>query len=354
MIEELKRVDTRVSTQHKDEIVSLLRVSARLGAEPMLVQASTGNASIKLDDLLWIKASGQWLADARDRSILIPVELARVRDNLAHGRDAVADIGCDGNGAMRPSIETSMHAVLPHRVVIHVHSINTIAFAVQEDGPSQLAQRLRGMRWAWVPYAPSGLPLARGIQAAMAQSPGADIFVLGNHGLVIGAEDCATAEKLLREVEQRVATAPRCVPEPDLGALESVAGALQWCLPKSSALHALGCDAVSRNIVMGGVLYPCQAIFFGPCTPMLRRSARMSELRTRFADFAGSSSFVIVEGCGVMVNADMTLAESAMLAGLAQIVQRIGALAHIRYLEGTELLRVLTANAGNYRQPGVS
>ena len=27
-----------------------------------------------------------------------------------------------------------MHAVMPHRVVIHVHSVNAIAWAVRRDG----------------------------------------------------------------------------------------------------------------------------------------------------------------------------------------------------------------------------
>ncbi len=47
------------------EISALLELSARIGADPMLTQASTGNTSIKLDGVLWIKASGKWLARAK-------------------------------------------------------------------------------------------------------------------------------------------------------------------------------------------------------------------------------------------------------------------------------------------------
>ena len=35
--------------------------SARVGNNPLLVQAGSGNTSIKLDGVLWIKASGKWL-----------------------------------------------------------------------------------------------------------------------------------------------------------------------------------------------------------------------------------------------------------------------------------------------------
>ena len=37
---------------------------------------------------------------------------------------------------------------------------------------------------------PSGLPLAREIEKAVSASADTDVFVLGNHGLVIGADHC--------------------------------------------------------------------------------------------------------------------------------------------------------------------
>jgi hypothetical protein len=54
------------------------------------------------------------------------------------------------------SIETAMHAVLAHRVVLHVHCVNTIAWAVRQDAPVQLEHVLHGMRWLWIPYVENG------------------------------------------------------------------------------------------------------------------------------------------------------------------------------------------------------
>src|SRR6185437_11806138 len=52
------------------EVNGLRRLSARLGRDPRLVQASNGNTSVKRDGTLWIKASGRWLANAmREDSI---------------------------------------------------------------------------------------------------------------------------------------------------------------------------------------------------------------------------------------------------------------------------------------------
>lgn len=44
------------------EFEALLDLSARVGADPDLVQGAGGNTSIKEGGTLWIKASGLWLA----------------------------------------------------------------------------------------------------------------------------------------------------------------------------------------------------------------------------------------------------------------------------------------------------
>ena len=227
------------------EIDSLREVSARVGREPLLVQAATGNTSIKLGGVLWIKASGKWLADANQDEILIPVNLAQTLALIDQNADpAGQSVVLDGK-SLHASIETAMHSVLPHRVVLHVHSVNTIAWAVREDGRAELASRLEGIDWQWIPDVPSGLPLAHAIEAATARAPHAKVFVLSNHGLVVCADDCESAEELLREVEWRVAIVPRCAPEAKWGVLDRISEGSSWQVPRSVELHALGTDGVS-------------------------------------------------------------------------------------------------------------
>src|ERR1700687_2751354 len=101
-----------------------------------------------------------------------------------------------------------MHAILRHRVVIHVHSIKHLVWAIRLDGPDQLKERLAGLQWQWIPYASSGIPLAREIEKAVAGAPKTDVLILGNHGLVVCGHDCYAAEKLLCKVERRLAITP--------------------------------------------------------------------------------------------------------------------------------------------------
>src|SRR5712664_3179095 len=337
-----------LSTRDQRELVSLRDLSARVGSDPLLVQASNGNTSIKLDGILWIKASGKWLAHATQEEMLVPLELAEVKESVLNDTE-IASPDTRKN-ELRPSIETAMHAVLRHRIVIHVHSINAIAWAIRLDGPGQLEERLAGLHWRWIPYAASGMPLAREVEKAAAGAPETDVLILGNHGLVVCGQDCRTAEALLGEVERRLAIIPRGFPKPDTAVLAMIARFSKWQFPDVESLHALGTDAVSRKILRGGVLYPCQAIFLGQTMPLLPPAVVISKSSERFNGNDGTPAFVAVERSGVMLNEKMTSAERATLIGLMQVTQRTEESARLRYLKGVEVTDVLSKGAYGYKK----
>jgi rhamnose utilization protein RhaD (predicted bifunctional aldolase and dehydrogenase) len=339
-----------VSGTNHSEIQALIDVSARLGRDPLLVQAGSGNTSLKIDGVLWIKASGKWLAHATQQEIFVPVDLVEIKSCIQRKRDFVAQYTSPSGHRLVPSIETAMHAVVPRAVTLHVHSVNTIAWAVQQDGPAHLADRLVGLPWQWIPYVGSGLPLAREVEKTFSNSPETEILVLGNHGLVVCGEDVTAAEELLFQVEKRLAIEPRPAPEPDRALLQRIARGSEWCLPDLEAVHALSTDAISRAILVEGILYPCQAIFLGPSTPVMASSLPVSEAIEQHECCNGARPrFFVVEGSGVIVSESMTRAEREMLLGLAEVVRRIDVEASIRYLTRAELTSVQNAEAYQYR-----
>ncbi len=325
------------------EIESLLEVSARLGADPLLIQAATGNTSLKSDGVLWIKASGKWLAHADREEILIPVDLADTRTRIDCGIDPAGQTAFVNGKKFGTSVETAMHAVLPHRVVLHVHSVNSIAWAVRRDGAAELADRLAGFHWQWIPYVPSGLALARAIREALARVPRTDVLVLANHGLVVCGDTPEEAEARLREFELRACICPRVPPPPHWEALTQLSGGTSWRAPQNATLHAIGADPVSRRIVARGVLYPCQAIFLTPKMTTIPQTADASWL-----DAAGDP-FVAVEDAGVLVREKPNPAVAATLAGLAQVLQRIPESACIEYLAEADVRGLLCADVYHYR-----
>ena len=188
------------------ELKELQQLTARVGSDPLLTQASTGNSSIKIGSVLWIKASGKWMADAMREDIFIPLDLAEVIGECLRRNVDPAE------RYPGVSIETAMHASLPHRAVLHVHCVNTIAWAVRNDAPVQLQHQLEGLHWRWVPYVPSGLPLSQEIETDLSSMPNTNLFILSNHGLVIGGKECGAVERLLIEVKRHLAIYPRQAP----------------------------------------------------------------------------------------------------------------------------------------------
>lgn len=322
----------------QDELNVLRELSTRLGRDPLLVQASTGNTSIKIGDTLWIKASGKWLREAADDDFLVPVSLTTAMQYFRHGLDIPETAATCGNG--RPSIETAMHAVLPHRVVVHVHSVNAIAWAVRQDGPEKLSACLRDLNWKWIPYTPSGISLARSIHAAVSACPETNIFVLGNHGLVVCEDSCRSAEGLLAVVESRLAITPRTAPKPHVGLLARGCSESGWSLPTCREVHALATDRLSRQILSAGVLYPCQAMFFPDTVPRLTSSLNESRGQEH-----RPASVLFIDGGGVLCSKQITPAELEVLRGLAEVLQRIDQFAPVRYLTGSEVSQVLNGPA---------
>lgn len=330
------------------ELETLRELSARIGGNPLLVQASSGNTSIKVDDVLWIKASGKWLIHAEDDDFLVSVKLMKARRCLRENT-AISETETKSPGTRGASIETAMHAVLPQKVVVHVHSVNTIAWAVREDGPRQLSARLTGLPWQWIPYTPSGTSLARKIDYALRCFPQTSVLVLGNHGLVVCGNSCRSTEQLLNEVEQRLAVEPRTAPEPKYPQLMQTLSASAWSLPTCEGVHALATDHISRRILSGGVLYPCQAIFLPEIVNMLASSVSFQE-RCGQRGYLGQPALLVIEDHGVLAGKHMTRAEEEMLVGLVNVVQRIDASAPVRYLTASELTHVLSLESENYRQ----
>jgi rhamnose utilization protein RhaD (predicted bifunctional aldolase and dehydrogenase) len=322
------------------ELKRLLELTARMGNDPLLTQASSGNSSVKLDGVLWIKASGKWMANAMHDDILIPLELKDVTDCLRRGLDPAERFPS-------ASLETAMHAVLLHRVVLHVHSVTTIAWAVRRDARMQLQARLGGLRWQWVPYIASGLPLSREIEHALSTYPDADVFILGNHGLVIGGDDAKKVEDLLIEVQRRLDIRPRPAPRANYSVLTEICSDSQWDLPDDDGVHALSTDVISQTILAGGLLYPCQAIFSGSGTSDLFRPIPYHDHReARYRNWP----FLIVEGLGVVINRSARPAEVAMISGLAHVIQRLSASAPIRYLTQAELTGLSGQVVYRYRE----
>ncbi|MFL6446790.1 MAG: class II aldolase/adducin family protein [Bryobacteraceae bacterium] len=324
------------------ELARLRELSACLGRNPLLVQASTGNTSIKVEGTLWMKASGKWFAHADQDDFFVDLDVSEIQEGLRQTSTFQSLYNRPSSKLARGSIETTMHATLPFAVVVHVHSLNTLAWAVRADGEAQLAIRLKGLSWQWLPYVPSGLPLALEIERVSSRHPGTNVFVLSNHGLVVCGDSCESVQILLAEVERRLDIEPRPAPPPDVSLLEELRRSGPWYLPEFSRIHALATDPASQKILSGGFLYPCQAMFLPTTCPAPYAAGS-------FAQSSGDH-FWIVDGAGVLIREGISRAQLEMLTGLAEVVQRIDPQASLSYLSDSQVEHVLSKEASQYLQ----
>ena len=330
------------------ELQLLKEVSARVGRDMSLVQGAGGNTSMKEGDVLWVKASGAWLSEADKRDIFVPVDLPGALRALEQGIEKMPV--ADAAAKLRPSIETSLHALLPHRVVLHVHAVNTIAWASCLGVDQEIAKRLDGLAWARVPYRRPGLPLSQVVAETMTQRR-PDVLILGNHGLLVGAADCAAAEALVHEVERRLHLPVRAAPAGDRAALEALCRGTDYRLAADDACHRLATDPHRLATVSKGSLYPDHVVFLGPAMRALSAGASIADVIAADAT-AGLPPPValLVPGAGAIVRSDIQPGAEAMLVCLALVVERLPADARISYLPAEEERALLDWDAEKYRK----
>jgi rhamnose utilization protein RhaD (predicted bifunctional aldolase and dehydrogenase) len=335
--------------QEPQALHELRRMSARVGKNILLVQGAGGNSSVKDGDVLWVKASGTWLADAEDRDIFVPVSLSAARTALARGDEHVP-LAPDARTTLRASIETSLHALMPHPIVLHVHSVNTIAWAVRTDAAEEFAGRLQGLAWCRLGYHHPGLPLAQAVSNAIAQAS-VDVLILGNHGLVVGAATSVAAEALVAEVEERLALPPRGAAVADEHTLRSLCADTDYRLPQDPLCHGVATDRYCRAIATSGSLYPDHVVFLGPGLPLLEQgeSLHVMGLRAK-AERLPPPVALLVPGVGSVIRNDASPGAEAMLTCLALVTSRLPLDAEIVYLTAENEQALLNWEAERYRR----
>jgi rhamnulose-1-phosphate aldolase/alcohol dehydrogenase len=83
----------------------------------------------------------------------------------------------------RPSIETLLHAFIPHPHVDHTHPDAIGAIVGATDG-ERLAEECFGTDAVWIPYIRPGFALSKLVAEAVSSSPNAGMVLLAKHGLV--------------------------------------------------------------------------------------------------------------------------------------------------------------------------
>ncbi len=276
-----------------------LALSADCGGDPLRVQGPGGNTSIKLGETLWIKASGTELADALDQDIFVAVDRAIALSEAKGAGDGTCQAAIlDPERGLRPSIETTFHALIDWPVVAHTHSVATLVHATSDQGIAAAKRKLAGLPVAFVPYRKPGRPLTEAIASEL--SANTQVVVLGNHGLIVAGDSAEDVAALMGEVERRLAM-------PVLVESAHPSGDAPDGFVWSNA-NALAQDDRLFSLATTGSYYPDHVVFLGPALP------------TKPVDGAPAR---LIEDQGLAIRIEATPAQRAMAQCLSDVLTRL-------------------------------
>lgn len=319
------------------ECQQLVELSAEIGSRIDLIQGAGGNTSVKDDSTLFIKASGTWLSEARQKDIFVRIDRSKLQSLLS--ADKGEDLSSLGSG-LRPSIETSFHEVIPARVVVHVHSLRTLAFAMRKDAAQLLSPILRDFSWSFVPYVKPGWPLTKRIVELGAHN--SEVIVLGNHGLIVAAATVQAAQKLLEQVEGRLQAALGNL-QVELPFSEEQSQPDTWTRMKSPLITRLASTSAGLAFLECGVLYPDQVVFLGPQFPCVASENELSSLK--------GALVAAVRGSGVFLAPGVKQGTLEQLKGHALLFSMLSENhSSLCSLAASEIQELTTWDAEKYRQ----
>src|SRR5207237_8520046 len=178
------------------EVALRVYTSRLLGGDPRLVLHGGGNTSVKTvlpdllgepADVLCVKGSGWDMANIEPPGLpavrLAPIRKLRERAALSdEDMVKIQRANLLDPGAPNPSVETLLHAFLPHKYVDHTHSTAVLSLADQPDAAERCAD-LYGRRMGIMPYIMPGFLLAKKAAEVFESDPAVEGLVLLKHGI---------------------------------------------------------------------------------------------------------------------------------------------------------------------------
>lgn len=201
---------------YPEELARCVYTSRLIGSNSGLVLHGGGNTSVKLKstdifgeeiDIVYVKGSGSDLAAINPDDFtglkLAPLQKLRRLDALS---DMEMDNQLRTNKVLHtspdPSVESLLHAFLPHKYVDHTHADSILALTNQKNGAAVVKEAL-GKKIAVIPYIMPGLPLAKDVMDTYESNPDIDAIVILNHGIFTFEEDAYQSYKQMVDYVSR-------------------------------------------------------------------------------------------------------------------------------------------------------
>ncbi len=167
-----------------------------LGGEPKLVLHGGGNTSVKTTakdflgqetEVLCVKGSGWDMGDIEPPGLpavrLAPLqEIIRFRKLSDEDMVNAQRVNLLDSSSPNPSVETLLHAFLPHKFIDHTHANAVLALTDQPNGEA-ICRKVFGDKVGYVPYIMPGFALAKKAKQVFDENPKVEGLILLKHGI---------------------------------------------------------------------------------------------------------------------------------------------------------------------------
>ncbi|QKM64033.1 hypothetical protein DCO17_01580 [Polynucleobacter tropicus] len=329
---------------------SISQMCANLGQDRLLVQGAGGNVSWKEGEILWIKASGTWLANATKEDIFVPVDLKHLQNALSQKNFTIKPqvIATKIDNKLQPSIETVLHGLMPQKIVVHLHAINPLSHLVSRDCRISIAKicEQASINGVLVGYHKPGPDLAQAIYQSLQEFPDASVIFLKNHGIVVGAQTTEEIYSLLKKID--LAFAPKLLTSKDS---DVPANILQSPVEGYTPLNNKDAQKIVFNqylfkrLNQDWVLYPDHAVFLGPAANIY---PSWEVLQKQNKD--SHPELIFIENVGIFVKPEFNKAKVAQLLCYFDVINRVPPEFRLESLNAGEVRDLLNWDAERLRQ----
>jgi len=213
--------DAAQAPAQKDGLDSLVYRSNLIGSDRRVCNWGGGNTSSKTKitdfrgqeiEVMYVKGSGSDLASMKAHNFtglkLEDIAPLYERESMTD-EEMVAYLGHCMVDSKHPraSIETLLHAFIPHPHVDHTHPDAIISICCADNG-KEIAKEIFGDRFVWVPYVRPGFTLSKMIAEGVRNNPNAELVLMEKHGLVTWGDTSEAAYnqtiKIINEAESYI------------------------------------------------------------------------------------------------------------------------------------------------------
>lgn len=182
-----------------------IKASRKLGDDKTLVQGPGGNTSIKVRDLLYVKASGTLLKNISKTFGISCCKFMLVKQSLTSSHNERKFLQVINESVVKdksfgqPSMETGFHAAISSKYVIHLHSIYPNVISSAKFGNRLLKKILVGTPFLSIDYTNPGFTLAKKLSRKKKLPP---LIILRNHGIIVHGDRLNECIKLVQATNE--------------------------------------------------------------------------------------------------------------------------------------------------------